>query len=55
MLWPGLNAPIIRGKELIVQQKLPDDPEREAKLHQIRDAMGHFLSLIHILYLPLLP
>lgn len=45
MLWPGLNAPIIRGKELIVQQKLPEDPEREAKLHQIRDAMGHFRSL----------
>lgn len=28
MLWPGLNAPIIRGKELVQQQKLPEDPER---------------------------
>lgn len=28
MLWPGLNAPIIRGRELVQQQKLPPDPER---------------------------
>lgn len=27
MLWPGLNAPIIRGKELVKQQKLPDNPD----------------------------
>lgn len=45
MLWPGLNAPIIRGKELVVQQKLPDDPEREAKLHQLRNAMGQFRAI----------
>lgn len=28
MLWPGLSAPIIRGRELLKQQRLPDDPER---------------------------
>jgi small subunit ribosomal protein S5 len=28
ILWPGLSAPIIRGRELIQQQKLPEDPER---------------------------
>lgn len=27
MLWPGLNSPIIRGRELVKQQKLPEDPE----------------------------
>lgn len=27
MLWPGLNAPVIRGRELVQQQKLPADPE----------------------------
>lgn len=28
IVWPGLNAPIIRGKELVTQQKLPEDPDR---------------------------
>ncbi|EFX85562.1 hypothetical protein DAPPUDRAFT_98818 [Daphnia pulex] len=45
MLWPGLNSPIIQGKELIQQQKLPDDPEREAKLLKLRDEMGAFRLL----------
>lgn len=42
ILWPGLNAPIVRGKELVKLQRLPEDPEREAKLHKIRDSMGNF-------------
>lgn len=42
MVWPGLSAPIIRGRELIQQQKLPEDPEREAKLIKMRDEMGTF-------------
>jgi len=41
ILWPGLSAPIIRGKELVEQQKLPEDPEREKKLVQLRDQMGN--------------
>ncbi|XP_044264182.1 28S ribosomal protein S5, mitochondrial [Tribolium madens] len=40
MLWPGLTAPIIRGKEIVEQQKLPEDPERQARLNQLRDQMG---------------
>jgi len=36
MLFPGLNAPVFRGKEMLQQQKLPADPEREEKLAQIR-------------------
>lgn len=42
ILWPGLSAPIIRGKELVEQQKLPEDPEREKKLIAIRDQMGKY-------------
>lgn len=36
--WPGLNVPIIRGRELVKRQQLPPDPEREAKLIKLRDA-----------------
>lgn len=42
ILWPGLSTPIIRGKELIEQQQLPEDPEREKKLIELRDKMGKF-------------
>lgn len=42
ILWPGLNAPILRGKELIEQQQLPEDKDREAKLIEMRDSMGKF-------------
>ncbi|KAG7297835.1 hypothetical protein JYU34_018578 [Plutella xylostella] len=42
MLWPGLSAPVIRGRELLKQQRLPDDPERMEKLIKIRDSMTHF-------------
>lgn len=40
ILWPGLSAPIIRGRELVQQQQLPPDPEREQRLIQLRDKMG---------------
>lgn len=26
ILWPGLNAPVMRGKELVRQEKRPEDP-----------------------------
>ncbi|KAJ8958621.1 hypothetical protein NQ318_016344 [Aromia moschata] len=42
IIWPGLSAPIIRGRELVEQQQLPEDPEREKKLNQLRDQMGTF-------------
>ncbi|XP_014467612.1 PREDICTED: 28S ribosomal protein S5, mitochondrial [Dinoponera quadriceps] len=34
--FPGLNTPIFRGRELIQQQKLPEDPERAEKLAKLR-------------------
>lgn len=45
MLWPGLNSPIIQGRELIQQKKLPEDPERQNKLIKMRDEMGAFRIL----------
>ncbi|XP_045537839.1 28S ribosomal protein S5, mitochondrial [Papilio machaon] len=42
MLWPGLSAPVIRGRELLKQQRLPDDPERMEKLIKLRDSMTKF-------------
>lgn len=45
MVWPGLNAPVIRGKEIVQRQKMPDDPDREAKLIKIRSEMGIFRPL----------
>jgi small subunit ribosomal protein S5 len=38
--WPGLSAPIIRGRELVQRQQLPPDPDREAKIIKIRDSMS---------------
>jgi small subunit ribosomal protein S5 len=39
--WPGLSAPIVRGRELVQRQQLPADPDRETKLIKMRDAMGN--------------
>jgi len=39
IVWPGLSAPIIRGRELVKQEQLPPDTEREAKLMKMRDDM----------------
>lgn len=37
MFWPGLTGPVIRGREVVQQQQLPPDPEREARLIKMRD------------------
>ncbi|XP_023307166.2 28S ribosomal protein S5, mitochondrial [Lucilia cuprina] len=42
ILWPGLNSPIIRGKEIVQQQQLAKDTEREKNILKIRDAIGGF-------------
>ncbi|XP_032684997.1 28S ribosomal protein S5, mitochondrial [Odontomachus brunneus] len=36
--FPGLNTPIFRGRELVQQQRLPEDPERMEKLTRIRQS-----------------
>lgn len=40
MVWPGLNAPVVRGRELVKREELPEDKEREANLIKLRDSMG---------------
>lgn len=45
IIWPGLTVPVLRGRELVQQQKLPEDPEREKKLIKLRDDMGNFRPL----------
>lgn len=45
MVWPGLNSPVLRGRELVQQQLLPKDEEREAKLIKIRESEGKFRTL----------
>lgn len=39
MLWPGLTGPIMSGRNVVKQRRLPDDPEREAKLIKMRGSM----------------
>lgn len=46
MVWPGLNAPVIQGRELVERRQLPPDPDREAKLIKMRDTMGQFRPLL---------
>lgn len=46
IVWPGLNAPIVQGKELLERRQLPPDPDREAKLVKMRDTMGQFRPLL---------
>lgn len=45
MIWPGLTTSVIRGKELVEQKQLPEDPERESKLIELRSKMGLFRRL----------
>lgn len=40
MLWPGLNAPIIQGREVLRQQALPPDETREKRLIELRDKLA---------------
>ncbi|XP_035221912.1 28S ribosomal protein S5, mitochondrial-like [Stegodyphus dumicola] len=37
MLWPGLNAPVIQGREVLKQQELPPDEERQKRILELRD------------------
>ncbi|XP_034941076.1 28S ribosomal protein S5, mitochondrial [Chelonus insularis] len=37
IVWPGLNAPVLKGRELVQQQRLPDNPEQIQKIYKLRD------------------
>ncbi|KAL1114839.1 hypothetical protein AAG570_007663 [Ranatra chinensis] len=45
MVWPGLTVPVMRGRELVEQQALPQDPDRNEKLIKLRNEMGVFKRL----------
>lgn len=38
--FPGLNTPVFRGRELLEQRKLPEDPERIERLAKIRQSQA---------------
>lgn len=38
--FPGLNVPVIRGKEILKQQRFPEDPERQEKLIKLRESIS---------------
>ncbi len=40
ILWPGLNAPILKGREVVTRQQLPPNPEYESQLVKLRDDMS---------------
>ncbi|XP_076442988.1 small ribosomal subunit protein uS5m-like [Babylonia areolata] len=42
IVWPGLNAPVVKGREMIGIKPLPPDPERENKIREIRDKGSQF-------------
>ena len=42
MVWPGLNSPIVQGKELVKQRVLPDNPDYKANLVKMRDTRSSF-------------
>lgn len=45
MVWPGLNAPVFRGKEIVEQRALPENADYEENLIKIRNEMIGFRRL----------
>lgn len=42
MVWPGLNAPVIRGREVVQQRQLPQDKNYLINLLRVRNQMDTF-------------
>ena len=42
IVWPGLNAPVLKGREVVSIKQLPPDPERETKIREARDRGSQF-------------
>ena len=40
ILWPGLNAPLMKGREVYKRRQLPPNPEYQAQLVKIRDELS---------------
>ncbi|XP_064622370.1 small ribosomal subunit protein uS5m-like [Lineus longissimus] len=39
MVWPGLNAPVMKGREMVKQKQLPTNPDFESDLVKFREKM----------------
>ncbi|XP_029646154.1 28S ribosomal protein S5, mitochondrial [Octopus sinensis] len=37
MVWPGLNAPVMKGKKLLNVESLPHNPDRKEQIQKVRD------------------
>lgn len=38
--WPGLNSPVIKGKEVLNRKQLPPNPDYSAEIIRLRDSMS---------------
>ncbi|KAL8608672.1 hypothetical protein ACOMHN_002901 [Nucella lapillus] len=45
MVWPGLNSPVVKGREMMSIKSLPPDSERESKIREIRDRGSLFRKM----------
>lgn len=45
MVWPGLNAPVIKGKETLTQKKLPPNKDYLTNLLRVRNEMDTFTKV----------
>lgn len=43
--WPGLNAPVVQGREIVPIAERPPDPMREQKLLEVRNRLDRFRRL----------
>ncbi|CAF3853787.1 unnamed protein product [Adineta steineri] len=43
--WPGLNAPIIQGRDIVPIMERPPDPTREQRLLEVRNRLDRFRRL----------
>lgn len=43
--WPGLNAPVVQGRDVLSIAERPPDPLREQKLLEVRNRLDRFRRL----------
>jgi small subunit ribosomal protein S5 len=43
--WPGLNAPVVQGREIVPIVEKPPDPMREQRLLEVRNRLDRFRRL----------
>lgn len=43
--WPGLNAPVVQGRDVLSISERPPDPMREQKLLEVRNRLDRFRRL----------